>query len=566
MSRWAWFAIYAVVGLLLVGAGWLVPAHLRAVDIAVIEQAGRQSPGLIERGLLLAQEHQAESASLLLKAAEQQNLPGREKLAVAVDLSRHSAAVAMPATKSRALGNLLGANFSIVRSFQSEPITDFILRSENRERLLEQLKNSSDPVAQELLKCRALSKTVIFPPSQSSAGQAFDAAIILGGLLSEEDGLSGQLRNAMLVAATKANTGAGSTTVEQALMDLMSLGQRFTWEQLSTYVGKIPDIDTLRTLTGLLRNAGKNLPVIFSALALSQNSAAVADYLVNFGDSGPSDIAASLRYGTGALNELLQRNQRLYVSKVRDRFSGVTSLFTGVSLRSPGAALGIKWLLYLAGGFLLALAAHTAIRVPEAERPLHVRGFHVAREALFALGFLGLVLILTEPFLAHEARKASIFPVLHIPGTGTAAAAPTSNLIKQSFMNKETMLTMLLFFVLQGLLYIACVVKLAEIRRQNVPPRTKLKLLENEEHLFDAGLYLGLVGTIFSFILVSVGVSKPSLMAAYSSTSFGIIFVSIFKILNLRPLKRKLVLQVESTMPEAPAPAPVHTHPLAAPL
>ena len=133
-------------------------------------------------------------------------------------------------------------------------------------------------------------------------------------------------------------------------------------------------------------------------------------------------------------------------------------------------------------------------------------------------------------------------------------------------MNKETMLTMLLFFVLQGLLYIACVVKLAEIRRQNVPPRTKLKLLDNEEHLFDAGLYLGLVGTIFSFILVSVGVSKPSLMAAYSSTSFGIIFVSIFKIINLRPLKRKLVLLVESSTPEAHAPAPVHTHPLAAPL
>jgi hypothetical protein len=351
-------------------------------------------------------------------------------------------------------------------------------------------------------------------------------------------------------------------------MDLMSLGQRFTWEQLSIFVQQIPNMEVLRTHAGLVRNAATNLPVIFSAVALSQNPAAVADYLVNFGDSGPSDIAASLRYGTGALNELLKRGQPLYVSKVRDRFSGSTSLFTGFSLRSPDAALGLKWLLYLAGGFLLALAVHSAIRVPESERALHVRGFHYAHEAIFALGFLLVVVLLGEPFLSQTHRKASIFPVLHIPGTGTAAAASTSNIIKQSFMNKETMLTMLLFFVLQGLLYIACVVKLAEIRRQNVPPRTKLKLLDNEEHLFDAGLYLGLVGTIFSFILVSVGVSKPSLMAAYSSTSFGIIFVSIFKIINLRPLKRKLVLLVESTTPEAPAqaPAPVHTHPLAAPL
>ena len=66
-------------------------------------------------------------------------------------------------------------------------------------------------------------------------------------------------------------------------------------------------------------------------------------------------------------------------------------------------------------------------------------------------------------------------------------------------------------------------------------PRIKLKLLENEDHLFDAGLYLGFAGTIVSLILVSLGVIQPSLMAAYSSTSFGIIFVSIFKIFNLRP-------------------------------
>jgi len=49
--------------------------------------------------------------------------------------------------------------------------------------------------------------------------------------------------------------------------------------------------------------------------------------------------------------------------------------------------------------------------------------------------------------------------------------------------------------------------------------------------------------------LVSLGVIKPSLMAAYSSTSFGIIFVSFFKIFHLRPLRRKLLLDVEGEPP-----------------
>jgi hypothetical protein len=119
---------------------------------------------------------------------------------------------------------------------------------------------------------------------------------------------------------------------------------------------------------------------------------------------------------------------------------------------------------------------------------------------------------------------------------------------------------MLLFFVLQGLLYIACVVKLAEIRRQRVFPKMKLRLLENEEHLFDAGLYLGFLGTIISFVLFSVSHAQFSLMVAYSSTSFGIIFVSFFKIFHLRPARRKLLLEAEAEAAEianSPAAHPV---------
>src|SRR5260370_40778544 len=109
-------------------------------------------------------------------------------------------------------------------------------------------------------------------------------------------------------------------------------------------------------------------------------------------------------------------------------------------------------------------------------------------------------------------------------------------------MNHLSLLSLMWSFWLQALISPACLVKLAEIRRQGIPSRTKLKLLENEDHLFDAGLYLGFVGTIISLILVSLGVIKPSLMAAYSSTSFGIIFVSIFKIFHLRPDRRKLLM------------------------
>jgi hypothetical protein len=100
---------------------------------------------------------------------------------------------------------------------------------------------------------------------------------------------------------------------------------------------------------------------------------------------------------------------------------------------------------------------------------------------------------------------------------------------------------------------------LAEIRRQRVPARVKLRLLENEDHLFDAGLYLGFVGTIISLILFSLSIVQPSLMAAYSSTSFGIIGVSAFKIFHLRPVRRKLLLESEAAGSEPLVPATSRT-------
>jgi hypothetical protein len=208
----------------------------------------------------------------------------------------------------------------------------------------------------------------------------------------------------------------------------------------------------------------------------------------------------------------------------------------------------IKWLLFLAAGYFIATALHFA-RPPVSalEQPLQVRGFHVAREVLFALGFLLVVLLLSEPFLSQGSQKVEMPFRVRLPTVGNAVPAGTARVKSSQSLMKDTnaLLTLLLFFVLQALLYASCVFKLAEIRRQRVPARMKLKLLENEDHLFDAGLYLGFVGTIISLILVSLNIIQFSLMAAYSSTSFGIIFVSFFKIFHLRPYRKKLIMDTE---------------------
>jgi hypothetical protein len=429
----------------------------------------------------------------------------------------------------------------------TESFAEWVVRLENRGTVLQLLSGSTQPALQELLRARALTNTLIFSPSQSASGQALDAALSTCGLLLEEKKLTPALSNTVYILAAQANRGGSTLPLEHLLLDLMSLGQRFNWSQLAAFVNHVEDAETLRLLTNLARHADGQLPVLFAAVLVSGRPADVARYLMTYSQTGPKDLAAGLRFGSGGLNELLNRGERLSASPFQ------TQLGVEYCLRTPEMAVAMKWFLYFGGGFLVAAALHFTRRVPLLERPLQVRGFHVFREILFALGFLAVVLLLSEPFLAQESQRVE-FPLrLSLPTVGSALAAGSNN-VKTTIMNQVSLLTLLLFFVLQGLIYTACLVKLAEIRRQNVAPRVKLKLLENEDHLFDAGLYLGFVGTIISLILVSLGIIKFSLMAAYSSTSFGIIFVSFFKIFHLRPLRRKVLLEAEAAVPEPVGP------------
>jgi hypothetical protein len=537
-SRWLWVALcIAFAGLMLL-CGWLVPMHLRAVDASVLQLAGDGGTSLADRGLALERANNAEAARLILQAAYNEKLRWTGELA-------SSLAVHPESERLFPGGPMVPA---------STPVTKLVIQLENRQSVLAYLEATGSPGVRELLRSQDLTNTVLFPPSSSASGQAFDASISLCGLLLAGNFLAPDLRDAMVERAASARTSTPQP-LEEILMDLMSLGQRLDWGQLGTFVSRINDPPTLARLAGQARNAGAQLPELFAAVALSQKPDQVAAYLNDFSQTGLNDLSASLRYGEGGLDELLRRHERLFNSPLRQRWTAAGPLApffragTDYALRMTWFALMVKWFFYISGGFLLAVAGHCAWPAAAGlEERWRAPGFHLARELLFALGFLLVVLLLSEPFLAQESQKTEFAFRLRLPLAGATTASTTPN-VKTKLMEKldytRSLLTLGLFFVLQGLLYCACLVKLAEIRRQKVPARVQLKLLENEDHLFDGGLYLGFVGTIICLILVSLGVIQFSLMAAYSSTSFGIIFVSVFKIVNLRPVRRQLLMQAE---------------------
>lgn len=522
MKSWLWPALCALTGLALFALAWSMPAHLRAVNLEVLRAAGAKTPGLVQHGQNLLAEQHPEAAQVLLDAAQKSGLAGA---AAALDQAIRSY---RPTAQSS-----LSASLMPTPSRYSAAET--IIRTEIRTKGLQVLASSKVPSTRELLRTRQLTETVLLPSSGSSSGQPFDAAVILQALLLEEGHVTGSFSNEVYQLAAGAAQGGDSQIYEQMLLDTLSLSQRLTWDQLQVFMRKISGVENLRLLAAVARSSESNFPVIYATVELTGQPGKVADYLVAHTETGLHDLRRALFYGEGGARELLKRNLRLYVSE-----GNWGRMWGDFAWRSPEAALILKWFFFLGSGFLLALGVHYVLPV---RAPAPVRGIHYARELLFASGFLVLMVLINEPYIAKEHQKADFSFKLRLPAVGTAVKASMAAQPK-SFMDKS-LLTLMFFFVVQSLIYVACLVKLAEVKRQRLAPQLKLKLLENEDHLFDAGLYLGFVGTIISLILVSLGVIQQSLMAAYSSTSFGIIFVSVFKIFNLRPYKRKLLLETE---------------------
>ena len=284
-----------------------------------------------------------------------------------------------------------------------------MIRQRNREAILKKLESSQNPLVQRFLEFRSVTNTTVFPPSSSASGQALDAALAIAGSLVQQSKFSPVFSNSVYSLAQAAVQGAKTESFEQILLDLMSLGQRLTWDQLTLFVAPIQDPEVLRLQSNLLRKEVAPLPVLFSAVELSQDSAAVAHYLVEFSQSGPADLATSLRYGAGGVSEFVKLNRRLSTSgPVRligsvGPMPDVLAWMSDLTWRAPMAGLALKWALLLGAGLMFGIIGHLAKpTVSELERPLQVRGIHIAREILFALGFLVVILLFSEPFLTGE--------------------------------------------------------------------------------------------------------------------------------------------------------------------
>jgi hypothetical protein len=541
--RKIWLTLCLLGGALLLGCALLVPAHFRAVDAAAVEGAGQKLAGgttLIGEGLTFVSVEKVGPARMLLRVAQSESVAKSDVLArgVAQFAQENPSLVALGGTTP-----LLDKTDLAPNAKEPQPIIEVLARRTAREKTLALLQQSRRPGVQTILRNRQLTNTVHFPSATTSSGQALDAAILTAGLLYQGDYFTPSFRDAFDGLAIMANRGSSSDSLELVYLDLLSLGKRLDWVSLTELMKQVNDLNTLRELAEAMRANEEAVPHIYSAAVLSGHAGGVAKYLTKFSETGLSDLKFALSHGRGAVELLVKNQQRIYYGGVRSKVVGYNPFgaffyaLVPAAVASHVGALLIKYALLLLAAFCIARAIGSFA-------PLgHRLGMRFAGDSIFTLALTFVIAVAIEPFLG-AASQAHPFPMrIQIPNLAAAAGIQLPPL-NANLMKTMPLISLITFFSVQVLIYVWCLSRLARIRRDAVPPSMKLRLLENEDLLFDAGLYVGFVGSVLTLILMSIGIGQISMMA-YASTAFGIIFVSVLKIFHVRPLRRQLILESE---------------------
>ena len=526
-------AVWMLAGLLVLAAAWIVPVNLKSVTPALLKSAGADTPTPARFGRQLLDREKPGPAALTLAAARMLGDPQTSALATALDAAAQRQPELVPwGGWDPFLDPLFKLKENTGRS-ASTPVLTFFITEKARANLLGYLGNSRSQGVQTLLRVREISRADRFVPATKPGGQTLDAVVLLSALLYQGEHFSAPLQRELRDLAESAVRDNQLGALEPVFIDLLSLGKRLDWIQLTELMRVTGGVKTIGEFAQLARATPDDLPLIYTAALLTGSADRVATYLLTYGRPGLDDLKLALALGQGATDQLLIRQV-----PVNRQPAPSFGPFTLLALLYPKLALIAKYLGFLLGAFCVFRGLESLLfdDVADSALPRLKSGFlAILTAAMLVLG--------TEPFLLKPPDPSAFQLKLTIPVLATFSDPATLTPTPATFnMDTSTLLSIAFFALLQIGMYLYCLSKIREIDRHDAPALLKLRLMENEENLFDGGLYIGIAGTATALVLQVLGVIQPNLLAAYSSNLFGICCVALIKIRHVRPYKRSLIL------------------------
>lgn len=549
-----------VVGAALVIAAWAMPVHLRSVAPAILARAGSGTPSLADLAESRLDAAQPGAAALLLAGARAAEAPASETLGLETALKTFAQRepnlavwggedpFLLPLTRQPA------ARAAAARG-ESTPVLRFFVTADARTALRGFLANSRIAAVRDTLALADLKDTGRFVPAGRAGGQTYEALVLLAALLQQGEHLSPAFARVWRDEARAAlSRGALGDTLEPMLIDLLALGRRLDWRQLTTIAGGVETREAWAELGRLTRAGGDGFTLTLAA-ALADGGAEnsverVIVYRRLHAADADADLRLALREGRGAVRLLLDRGV-----PVNRQPAPAPEPLVELALLHPIWALALRYALCAAGAYLILRAIDRGMRGGARRHVGQEKTFH-AGSGILALVATGAFLLVTEPYLGRTSPPRIEGLTLAMPVLGNLADPESLKTVTPTFaMDLHSILAIALFGALQIAMYLVCLAKIRSIDAQALSPLVKLRLMENEENLFDGGLYLGIGGTATALVLQVLGLVEPNLLAAYSSNLLGITCVALVKIRHVRPYKTNLILAAQDVIAAGPATA-----------
>lgn len=539
MARGGFVAVAAMLlaGVFLFAVALSLPFLSQAIEPSQIEAAGKGSPALSDAHLEWETSGKPGTAAVFRDAAGQLGLEPGPASGDTADPSLNLWGGPDPFLEQ------IFADWQPAIDHPRPPVVAALVSRRARAELNGFLGNSRNPGVRAVLATLDVEHAERFMPARATAGQPLEATIYLTALLFQGNHFSPALGSRIRQLAENAARENKLGELEAIYLDLFALGVRMQWQPLTDLAGHFTSPREVRRAAHIMQVLEEEWPIYVSAALWTGQPERLATFLVENGKDGLSDLKVAMAHGHGAVRLLAERGQRIHAPGWRPDTAQWPTILSGAGLNAPQAAAGAKYLLAF-GGFFLAFSGLNLIlqergRGKTLGRPVSLT---VLQAGLIAAAFGLTFFVFNEPFIAEAGQKSEFRLQLPI-----SLASVGETPLSEGFtlpMDQITLIALALFFIVQLIIYVICWVKIFEIRRQPVASQLKLRLLENEENLFDAGLYVGLGGTVVALILLALGaLEEAALMAAYASTLFGIIFVALFKICHLRPYRRRLIVE-----------------------
>ncbi|HEY4302268.1 MAG TPA: hypothetical protein VGM73_15455 [Candidatus Didemnitutus sp.] len=532
----AWLG-WLVLAIALLIVAWLLPVNIKSLNQALLREAGRDTPSVTAFGRELLDLDKPGPAELAAEAAHAVGDQGADSLTEQYQafIQQHPD-MAPWGGWDVALEPLLVSR-NAAAPHDSVPVLRFMVTQQARDTLRLYLSVSRLPAVQTLLKTGDLTTTKRFVPAHQPGGQPLDAVILLTSYLWQTEHLSASLQREVRGLAENAVVTGEMGPLEDFYLDILTLGKRLNWIQLSELLRTTTSTNTVAQFAYLSRVAPEHLAVIYTAALMTRSADDVARYLIAFGKPGADNLSLAMSYGQGAVQQLVARQ-----APVSNRSGLELEIGAPFVLRHPELAVLLKYAAFLVGIFLVLRSVD--LRMFAAIESALPAAFPRMGSGLLAAILTFIFFVFSEPFLLKAAASTDYQIKLVIPVLGQAIAgtAPKTSTPAPT-MELSTVLSISVFALLQIGMYVTCLFKISSVNRLSLPAVVKLKLMENEENLFDGGLYVGIAGTATALVLQVLGVIDANLLAAYSSNLFGIVCVALVKIRHVRPYKRQLIME-----------------------